>query len=489
MTDQLPFSEPKQDALIGHLIKEDKFFKQAKNKIQPKWFLDAYNSKIWSAKIAFDKKHSRPPTVQELRDWQGFLSEDQLTRNKILTKIHECLSQADNYKLDALSDELTCWLHSRIYAEGVIKSQELFNTQKFAEAYTVVKGLSKEIDSTSFVNDQEVSFDNFVQDLQDAMEQRKNALTFGTPVIDKLLLPDAEVGSLLPGDTTVLLAPTNVGKTSTTISVIVHNLKKGKSCLFVTHEGTEADLKLKIWCSLLGCTKAELMVMSSTDEGLKRLTRGSLFLRRYLTFVHYPKAGATIEEVEALIRRKQDERVAKFGAPFDLLVDDYPAKLITQMAKGGHFSKRHIDDISYGYFVQLALEYNSHALLPVQSNRTGSKINKNMQQDEKRLLVGEDVNESFGVIQQATNVITLNRDSLDEALGWITFYIDKSRSNEKGFAVVCKSDYGRCTTHSESLGAVWYRSTNKVTGRKNFNDLFLRYNGGCVPDHELMEVL
>jgi hypothetical protein len=193
--------------------------------------------------------------------------------------------------------------------------------------------------------------------------------------------------------------------------------------------------------------------------------------------------------VESIVRRKQDERAAKFGKPYDLVVDDYPAKLITQMAKGGHFSKRHIDDISYGYFVQLGLEYNSHVLLPVQSNRTGSKINKNVQTDEKRLLLGEDVNESFGVIQQATNVLTLNRDSMDEAKGWITYYIDKSRSSEKGFAVVCKSDYGKCMTHGDKLGSVWYRGISKVTGRKNFSDLFLRYSGGEIPDYELVDAL
>jgi hypothetical protein len=486
--EQLPFSEAKQDALLGHLVKDDKFFKQGRLKIEPKWFIDAYNSKIWKAKMDFYTKYQRSPTVHELKDWQGFLLEDQSTRNKILTKINDVLNTSNNYRLDALTDELTSWLHARIYFDGVNKSQQLYNNSKFTEAYQTLKGLSKDIDSTAFTNDNEVVFDNFYSDLEQAQKDRQNALTFGNGVVDKLLLPDGVSGSLLPGDTTVLVAPTNVGKTTTIITTIGHNLRKGKSALLITHEGTEQDLKLKIWCNVLGCTKPELLAMYHSEEGLEKLNKGLAFIRRYLTFVHYPKAGLTVEEVETLVRRKQDERVAKYGKPFDLLVDDYPAKLMTSMAKGGHFSKRHIDEISYRYFVQLALEYNSHALLPIQANREGAKVNKRGTDGERRLLMGEDANESFGPIQEATNIITLNRDPMDEALGWMTFYIDKSRSSEKGFAVCCKTDYGRAQTHSDKLGAVWYRGTNKITQRSNFNDLFIRYRDRQIPETDLVEL-
>jgi replicative DNA helicase len=488
MQDQLPFSESKQDALLGHLVKDEKFFKQARSKIEPKWFIDAYNSKIWKAKLDFYEKFGRAPTVHELKDWQGFLVEDQATRNRIMTKINDALNTSTNYKLDALMEELTSWLHARIYFDGVNKSQTLYNSSKFTESYQVLKGISKEIDTTTFSNDHEVSFDNFYADIEQAQKDRQNALTFGNGVLDKLLLPDGVSGSLLPGDTTVLVAPTNVGKTTSVISIIGHNIRKGKSALLITHEGTEQDLKLKIWCNVLGCTKPELIAMYNTQEGTERMAKGLAFIRRYLTFVHYPKAGATIEEVESIVRRKQDERVAKYGKPYDLLVDDYPAKLMTQVAKGGHFSKRHIDEINYRYFVQLALEYNSHALLPIQANREGAKMNKRAVDGERRLLTGEDANESFGPIQEATNIITLNRDPMDEALGWITFYIDKSRSSEKGFAIVCKSDYGRAQTHSDKLGAVWYRGTSKVTQRSNFPDLFVRYRDRQIPEIDLVEI-
>ena len=115
-------------------------------------------------------------------------------------------------------------------------------------------------------------------------------------------------------------------------------------------------------------------------------------------------------------------------------------------------------------------------------------MNKRGNDGERRLLTGEDANESFGPIQEATNIITLNRDPMDEALGWITFYIDKSRSSEKGFAIACKTDYGRAQTHSDKLGAVWYRGTSKVTQRSNFTDLFVRYRDRQIPEMDLVEI-
>jgi hypothetical protein len=163
-----------------------------------------------------------------------------------------------------------------------------------------------------------------------------------------------------------------------------------------------------------------------------------------------------VEEVEPLIRRKQEDLMAKTGKGYDLLVCDYPAKLTTRLAQNGHMSKRNVDEIVYGYFVQLALEYGFHSLLAIQTNREGSKVNKG-QKDEHRLLVMEDVHESYGVMQEATNVITLNRDPVAKARQHMTFHIDKSRSSETGFAVVARTDFARARTHHADLGAIWYR--------------------------------
>jgi hypothetical protein len=97
----------------------------------------------------------------------------------------------------------------------------------------------------------------------------------------------------------------------------------------------------------------------------------------------------------------------------------------------------------------------------------------------------EDAAESWGPITQATNVISINRNEAAKAKGLVTFYIDKSRSSETGYAVVCKSDYGRAITHSNELGAVYYRG---VTAVEKIDQLMEQYNNGTheIPMSEIV---
>jgi hypothetical protein len=299
--------------------------------------------------------------------------------------------------------------------------------------------------------------------------------------MDSLLLPrdaieavNAGNGSLLPGDTTVVVAPTNSGKTTSMLTTAVANARRGKSVLLMTHEGRPSDIKMKLLCCALGVTQAKIFEkMRGSPEERKLLERAAMMLESQITYVPYNKAGLCVEDVEPIIRRKQDERAAKnSGEGFNLLVSDYPAKLTTRMGAEGKMSKRNIDEIVYGYYIQYALEYGFHSLLAIQTNREGSRINKG--QREPRLLTGEDVHESYGPIQEATNVITINRDPTAKARSRLTYYVDKSRSSETGFAVVCRTDFGSATTHSDKLGGCWYRGTDTMSD--SIDDLLTQFN-------------
>jgi hypothetical protein len=288
---------------------------------------------------------------------------------------------------------------------------------------------------------------------------------------------------MLPGDTTIVVAPTNVGKSTSMITVLAANIRRGKSVLFLQHEDSESNIKLKVLCCLLQITRQGLFELYNSAEGTLRIENAQRMLARFFKHIRFVKAGGTVEDVEAIYRRKQDERIGKYGAPFALHVNDYPSKLTTSMARGGGWPKRTIDDYVYDYFVQLGGEYGTHNLLAIQTNREGAKINKDVSKDAKRLLVGEDVQESFGVPQKASNLVTINRDPTAKARGYVTFYWDKSRSSETGLAVVCKSAYERAITHGPDLGAFWYQGTNIVTGRDNIDDLMAQYNGKVLPHH------
>ena len=99
------------------------------------------------------------------------------------------------------------------------------------------------------------------------------------------------------------------------------------------------------------------------------------------------------------------------------------------------------------------------------------------------MITKEDVHESFGPMQRATNIISVNRDPLAQQNDRVTYYIDKSRSSETGWAVVCRSDFSRSLTHSNRLGATCYRGTSTMSER--LDELLQQYGSSqaAIPEH------
>jgi replicative DNA helicase len=485
---RLPFSEIKQRALLGHLIENSSFFKQAKTQIQADWFLDEHVVKVVRAMFKYYEDYKRIPTIAEIKAAPSILKEDVKIQKRCHFLIDLVLVEKANFHIDPLVNELTDWLKTRHYSKYAAISSKLFNQERYEQAYVEMKKMIRELDAIDFENDQEKSFEDYMQQFENNKKQNlEGGLTFGLTMMDRLLLPEGTSGGLLPGDTTLLLAPTNIGKTTTMITIIRHNLEKGKDVLFLTHEGREEDIMDKLWCSILGVNKATLYDICSDT---KRMEEGLKKFKAHLTYVPYNKAGATIEDVETLIRRKQEQRIAKHGKGYDLVVDDYPSKLSTVQAKQGNFQPRHIETHVYNTFVQLALEYKFHCLCAIQTNRTGSKKNrgfKNKWEDEgesSRLLTMEDVAESWGPMTIATNVISINRDERAVANNRVTFYICKSRSSETGFAVLCESKYSQATTHDDKLGHTSMRTSHSMS--EQAARLLKEFNGKMVPDYKLL---
>jgi replicative DNA helicase len=461
----LPFNKKKQEAVLGWMLIDAKFFLQARNLIEPGWFADPHVSKVYKAQLEWFNTYNHPPTVEEMRFSSEINREEPALRVKLQAKVSEAIHETQNFSIEALSRELTQWLQARIFYSGIHLAQKDFNSERFERAYQQMDLALKNIKEASFLRDREVSFANWRADFEQAELEAKRGLTFGLDTVDDLLLPGHSGGSLLPGDTTILLAPTNVGKTTTMLTVGLANLVRGKRILVITHEGRPMDIQQKIRQNYLDVTRNELLTLPATEEGCAELDAASQMFNRFLTYAPYNKAGLTVEEVEPFIRRKQEEMMARNnGKGYDLLICDYPAKLSTRQAQSGNMNKRNVDEIVYGYFIQLALEYGFHSLLAIQTNREGARVNKG-QKDERRLLVMEDVHESYGVMQEATNVITLNRDALAKARERMTYHIDKSRSSETGFAVVAKTKFSNAITHSNQLGSIWYRGVSTLADR------------------------
>lgn len=478
----LPFSKKKQEAVLGHLLKDLQFFMLCKDRIKPEWFnQDAVNQKLWSALLNFWTEYQRYPDNElEFLEFSDISCQDQLTKNRLTQQYGICINESRFHGLDTIKPLLEEWLQTQIYVKAMSKSSVQFNKGDVSEAFKLMREGIKELNDAKFSPDEAIDFKNWQQWAKEDAAEMENSLTFGIDLMDKLLTPGASGGGLLRGDTTVILAPTNQGKTTSMVTVACANIKKGKDILFLTHEGSSRDLRSKMLRCMLGTngmTQPEYTRLCATSQGRDLINEIVKTIDRHLVWIPMTKPGLTVEEVDSTVVRKTDEWTQEHGKGFDMLVDDYPALLFTEKNSKGNLQKRHSDDIIYSYFVRFALAFKFHSLVAIQGNRESAKVSKKMKGTEDRLLGMEDVAEAYGPMQTATNVITLNRSQNNKVI----FNLCKSRSSETGFAVACSSNYGRVKTHSNELGGFAYRGFGTMSDR--IDDYLMQYRNQIIPDY------
>lgn len=464
-TSTLPMTDRMQSALLGWMLRDDKVFVQVYRKVQPSWFLKAIHQKLFGLILKCRAYIGHPPTKVELENYKEIHAEDNRTKMEILNAINRCFSDSDQIRWEAIRAELTEWLKSKILQDMIIKSATTWNRGEWQQSGRIMSDGVRAYNEAQFEEGIEYSFDNLDSLIMGQELERQNALTTGLPLLDAALLNGATVGGMLRGDTTILMAPVNTGKTTSMWTIARHNIMAGKSVLAMSHEGRPEDLALKMLRSILSVSELELINMYRDPVGLQRIIDAQKILKARFTYIPYNRAGMKVEDVLPIIRRAQEERRAKTGQGYDLLVVDYPAKLTTEQQSRGTTALRTSIEVVYDYYVQLALEYKFHALLAIQTNREGSKVNKG--ENTNRLLMMEDVAEAFGAMMIASNVITLNRSPRAQKEHWLTYFVAKSRSNQVGTAVVARTNFAASITHSDRLGAFGYLGTSTMEALAN----------------------
>jgi hypothetical protein len=446
--DPLAFSDAKQNALLGHAIHDRLFFLQVRPYLEPNWFTSPGNQKLWALLQRFYESTGRyPHSAEELLSCKDFQAEDEHNRSLMSAAYLKARGLIGSFGVELLTKEFSLWAQAILFEKSIKECSTAYNQKRPEDAIALFREGYKRLQKADFMDMKAESWD-----LQNFHDQQKldneNGMTFGLPQLDRVLNPSAPEGALLRGDTTIIMAPINVGKTTAMLTVVAHNIARGKNVLLLTHEGRSDDLKFKILCCLLQVTKEEFFRLYLVPTWRQLAEYWSDIIRTHLTYIVMNSAFTTVNAVEAVVRRQQELRklADPEGHGYDLLVDDYPAKLWTEGMLKGDTPRRINDEQVYGCFVSMALDYGFHAVLAVQTNREGSKINRG--QTAPRLLTMEDVMESWGVMAVATNVLTLNCSPYDRQRNRVTWYLCKSRSSEVDWAFTCKSDPSRSTTHA-----------------------------------------
>lgn len=475
--DRLPFNRDKQLAVLGYIFLDKDFFARVVPKIEADWFSEEPVRKLMGIikrRYAADKQH---PQVDAVCEDYEVLEQEQALQNQMRGQAALSKSTVSLFSAESLYSDMEIWMRARLVKLALPKAVGEFNAGKVDQCAASLNQMVKDYYDAKFDNDGEETFNDYYKELLDEEFDRSRALTFGIKQMDRLIDPSGKEGdgSLFRGDMTILLAPTNVGKTSALCSIAAHNFNKhlpppgssghGLSILFLTHEGGRREIKNKIMRAMTGLNKPALKRMYENPSGRNFISYMEGRLAQDFTYVPMNKPGLTVEEVMATIDRFMEKRKAAVGKYYDLVIDDYPAKLSTELAKGGFFQRRHIDEEVYNQFVQMGLRYDCHVLTAIQTNREGSKLNRRQgnYKYETRLLQMEDVMESWGPMTAAATVISMNRDEDDVRNKKLTYLLCKSRSGETGWAMVVNTDYDACLVHAEKNGYFWYRGERNIS--------------------------
>lgn len=452
-----------QEAIIGHMLEENWFCNKSLNQIKSGWFSDPNLATIFAAIQDFSQQYRRTPTPKELRDY---------TRTKFFTnhgtlhiKIDQCVASAGNIRRDYVSKVATGWLRLSKFKNYVAEAVNMYNKDDGIGAIYWIDNKIAEIKNTSFLSDDSMDFSNPMAFYKDFNKELDDCLTLGHPDFDELLRPGSKClknppeniyskrhnkyyskGSLGKGDTTMIIGPSNAGKTTTVISILVANILSEKHCLFVTHEQNARDIVDKIFQCFFQMSRQQLI--NPNEKESKEMQHAAAFLNTYLTYVPWVKSGGMYsEDVVDMIREKNSFLKSKNnGKGFDLVIDDYPGKLgsrNTNKNQADHALKTYV----YDQFVTLAIEEQFHVIVPLQANRGGFKKAKDLKSGGA-LIDQSDVADAYNIVQRASNVITINSSKVDKEKQVTRYLIDKSRSSQTGKIFVSSTAFDKSTSHS-----------------------------------------
>lgn len=465
---KLDLTEVYQEAIVGHMMRDFPFFISCCTQLEKEWFKDLHVAVLFMLAKQFYDDNGRKLTSPD--EFFGIVKQAYPMKHGVYTgKFTNCMMSSKKIGLDVLSTRLTSWIKFSKFKQALVEATNQYNRKDKKASIDWITEELKVINKASFAPDEAIVFNDMSSFMEEREEMVGECVTTGHPLLDEALLEGAATeaagislespdtiafppdkldiktlttGGLMKGDTTMILGPSNSGKTTTVISMIVANLFFGKKVLYITHEMKWEDIKTKVYQRAFQKSATELTNYSKSEEDIDQLNIKTVsnMIHGQLKYYSWLKAGDMyVESVVAHINLLQERELANTGTGYDLLVVDYPGKLQSKRHGQKHSTWESLDYI-YDQFVNLALEHRFHAILPVQTNRDGFKVNQGA---SNRLVNQGDVGGSFGLMQRASNVITLNRSPAEIEREVMQFNIAKSRSSATERVFYTRTDFAK----------------------------------------------
>jgi len=460
----LTFSEQFQEAIVGHCFENPNFFAKCCAKLEPQWFTKnmMIGTLFSQLRQAYKSEGVAPKSTEEFKNFEFFLEQKPDERQKYYNLIDRCVLSAKNFSLEKIARQLTGFLRVSMFKESIEGASRRYNASGFDESYDWTQKKLAEIKDATFEENKSVlSFDHPESWIRKQEERRERSISTGSRLLDSAL-----GGGLFKKETTAIMAPSNVGKTTAFITIARHAIKTGNNVLFMIHEGDPEEIRLRILCAFMGISTKTMFEWMK--DRTKRMVVHAMakYVNEKLTFVPYIKTGGMyVEDVIDLVKRLHEEKKAETGRGFDLIINDYPKKLRSRYRGASKEGLYRVEAAEiYDNFNHLAVELDVACLVAIQTNRTGLKQNNNRIEAD-HLLGMEEIDEAYGIAQNMPNIITLNRSPSDRQKNILRINVAKSRNSMTDIAINTRTCYNCYVVFGDrelfDTAGLW---TNEISG-------------------------
>lgn len=418
--------------LISLLFQEEHLRDRIFPYLDEKYFQNPLHKEIITTYLKEKENRSKFPSAAELR----YI----LHTEEAKKEFDDCLKVHSDVSMDIKKDYIKEWFKTRMMLDTLGEMTEGLE-DKGAEFILPYLDSLRDICSFDFDNSIGMDFSNDGNRLFDYIHENTKVVSTGIDVLDK------EIGGGWHEKTlSLLIAPSNVGKTLCKCSFATNAFLSGKNVLYVTMEMSEEEISKRIYANVANISMQDLSVVSKEQflEGYKALIgrTNRLFIKEY------PTASASANTLRKLLK---DLKMKQKFTP-DVIFVDYVG-----IMQPNHVGTGDNTNVKYKTITEelrgLAVEQQVAVVSSNQTNRGGyGKAEVDL----------TDTADSIGQVMTADVILTIGQDNEMRDNGRYNFITSKNRFNRRGRVLQLAVDFSRMKVYEETEGDKVDKSVEKM---------------------------
>lgn len=361
----------------------------------------------------------------------GTLAETFKNQSNVLQQIVK-IKQADLPNADSILVQFEAFIKKAMFIELHRDTKDFYEKNNYEKAFSILQEKAEKIANFSLVAK---SYEAIFEGFEDRYRQRviesvnqhalKQKACWGIDALD-----NRHYGGVDKGDTALIVARSNVGKSPLLKWIGYNNARRGKKVLHIQVEGSKKECEVS-YDSIMAASSIHDMELSNLpQETIEKLLEQTKKVSGEIHIVAYEKFGS-VTMVD--IKNSIDEYLKAYG-DLDVLIIDYIDKVEPGNGKkygtgtdGEKARRAALVDI----FKNLAITYNVSGFTATQT----SEISVEVWNNPKKLITRSDIKGDKNFIDPFSYVVTLNQTQDEIKNEVMRLYEEKCRK------------YGRNHTH------------------------------------------